>query len=107
MRKKAPVTTQCSNPQIRKAIYNNNKSSSSSNNNKDDDNKRSRTQRDPNSTGKKNAIRNRRRSAMQIGFQNCPSPLSDRKHSEEEGATKKKKKKFASAVIEQATKERM
>jgi hypothetical protein len=101
MRKKAPVTTQCSNPQIRKAIYNNNKSSSSNNNNK-----RSRTQRDPNSTGKKNANRNRRRSAMQISFQNCPSPLSDRKHSEEEGATKKKKK-FASAVIEQATKERM
>jgi hypothetical protein len=42
---------------------------------------------------------------MQISFQNCPSPLSDSKHSEEEGA--KKKKKFASAVIEQATKERM
>jgi hypothetical protein len=101
MKKKAPVTTQCSNPKIRKAIYNNNKSSSSSNNN----NKRSRTPRDPNSTGKKYANRNRRRSAMQISFQNCPSPLSDSKHSEEEGA--KKKKKFASAVIEQATKERM
>ncbi len=92
MKRKAPVTTQCSNPEIRKAIYNNN-------------NKRSRTQRDPNSTGKKYANRNRRRSAMQISFQNCPSPLSDSKHSEEEGA--KKKKKFASAVIEQATKERM
>jgi hypothetical protein len=101
MRKKAPVTTQCSNPQMRKAIYNNNKSSSNNNNNK-----RSRTQRDPNSTGKKNANRNRRRSAMQISFQNFPSPLSDSKLSEEEGATKKKKK-FASAVIEQATKERM
>jgi hypothetical protein len=48
MKEKALVTTQCSNPQIRKAIYNNNKSSSSNNNNK-----RSRTQRDPNSTGKK------------------------------------------------------
>jgi hypothetical protein len=48
MRKKAPVTTQCSNPQIRKAINNNNKSSGNNNNNK-----RSRTQRDPNSTGKK------------------------------------------------------
>jgi hypothetical protein len=96
------VTTQCSNPQIRKAIYYNNKSSSSNNNN---NNKRSRTQRDPNSTGEKNANRNRRRSAMQISFQNCPSPLSESKNSEEEGATKKKK--FASAVIEQATKERM
>jgi hypothetical protein len=72
------VTTQCSNPQIRKAIYNNNKSSSNNNN------KRSKTQRDPNSTEKKYANRNRRRSAMQISFQNCPSPLSDSKHSEEE-----------------------